>query len=158
RYELRRVLGRGAIGEVWHAFDLKLRVEVALKFLHPELRADEANLDLLRREVRAARQVGSPNVCRIFELLELEGHELVSMEYVAGVRLGWVLRARGPLELREARDLAVQMLAGLEAIHQAGLVHRDLKPDNVMLTASGRVVVMDFGLAVRPAELRKDET
>ena len=97
--------------------------------------------------MRSAREVVSPNVCRIFDLVVEEGRELVSMEYIDGTTLAETLLERGPLELREAREIAAQFLSGLEAIHEAGLVHRDSKPENVMLTRAGRVVVMDFGLA-----------
>ncbi len=97
--------------------------------------------------MRAAREVISPNVCRVFDLQELDGQELVSMEYIDGVTLHEILTERSPLPLNEAREIAVQFLAGLEAIHEAGLVHRDIKPENVMRTRTGRVVVMDFGIA-----------
>ena len=147
RYRLLRLLGRGGQGEVWHAFDLKLRVEVALKALRPDLIRDARARDLLRSEVRAARQVVSPNVCRVFDLVVEDGHEMVSMEFVDGTTLSGLLRERGPLDLSRAGEIAAQLLAGLEAIHAAGLVHRDLKPENVMLTLSRRVVVMDFGIA-----------
>jgi tetratricopeptide (TPR) repeat protein len=146
RYRLLGRLGRGGMGEVWLAFDVKLRVNVALKVLHPELQSREPELDLLRQEVRAARQVMSPHVCRVFDLVEQEGHEMVSMEYVEGVTLARLLAERGPLDLEEAREIAAQFLAGLEAIHRAGLVHRDFKPENVMVTPTGRTLVMDFGL------------
>jgi WD40 repeat protein len=152
RYEIRALLGAGGMGEVWHAFDLKLRVEVALKALRPELFRAESRRELLRTEVRTAREVMSPNVCRIYDLVEVDGGELVSMEYVDGHTLLKVLQERGPLELKEAQDIASQFLAGLEAIHRAGLVHRDVKPENIMLTRAGRVVVMDFGLARQEAE------
>jgi WD40 repeat protein/predicted Ser/Thr protein kinase len=147
RYQIREVLGRGGMGEVYRAFDLKLRVDVALKAVRPELLQSEKARELLRQEVRSAREVVSPNVCRIFDLVVEEGRELVSMEYIDGTTLSEALRRRGPRELREAREIAAQFLSGLEAIHQAGLVHRDFKPENVMLTRAGRVVVMDFGLA-----------
>jgi WD40 repeat protein len=150
RYEIRTFLGEGGMGEVWLAIDMRLRVEVALKALRRERSGDDQALDRLRREVRAARVVASPNVCRIFDLVEAEGEELVSMEYVEGMTLAEVLRRRGPLDLPEAAGIAAQFLAGLEAIHQAGLVHRDVKPENIMLTRTGRVVLMDFGLA-KPA-------
>ncbi len=152
RYQILEMLGRGGMGEVWHAFDLKLRVEVALKALREDLFKSENRRELLRREVRAAREVMSPNVCRIFDLVEVNGRELVSMEYIDGATLLAVLQERGPLELMEAQDIASQFLAGLEAIHQAGLVHRDIKPENIMLTRAGRVVVMDFGLARQDTE------
>src|SRR5262245_47643904 len=144
RYRVRMLLGRGGMGEVFRAFDLKLRVDVALKAVRTTLLSDERALNALRQEVRAARAIVSPNVCRVFDLVEFNGRELVSMEYVDGVTLADVLRERSPLDLAEARDLAAQFLAGLDAIHSAGLVHRDIKPENVMLTRAGRVVVMDF--------------
>ena len=152
RYQVMEMLGRGGMGEVWHAFDLKLRVEVALKALRPEFFKSERRLELLRQEVRAAREVMSPNVCRIFDLVEVDGRELVSMEYVDGATLLEVLQERGPLDLKEAQDIASQFLAGLEAIHKVGLIHRDIKPENIMLTRAGRVVVMDFGLARQETE------
>ncbi len=149
RYRILEMLGRGGMGEVWRAFDLKLRVEVALKTLHPGKDGDSRRIEQMRREVRAAREVLSPNVCRIFGLEELDGRELVSMEYVDGSTLLEFLRQHAPLELTDAQDIASQFLAGLEAIHKAGLVHRDIKPENIMITRSGRVVVMDFGIARR---------
>jgi len=151
RYEVRGLLGRGGMGEVWRAFDLKLRVEVALKALREDLYGDERRRELLRQEVRAAREVVSPNVCRVFDLVGADGRELVSMEYVDGQTPLAVLQERGPLPLEEAQDIAAQFLAGLEAIHHAGLVHRDVKPENIMLTRSGRVVLMNFGLARQEA-------
>ena len=147
RYRLLRLLGRGGQGEVWHAFDVKLRVEVALKAVRADLVRDDRARDLLRREVRSARQVVSANVCRVFDLVVEDGHEMVSMEFVDGTTLAELLAAKGPLDLSRAGEIAGQLLAGLEAIHAAGFVHRDLKPENVMLTQSKRVVVMDFGIA-----------
>ena len=147
RYRLLRLLGRGGQGQVWHAFDLKLRVEVALKALRSDLIRDERARELLRHEVRTARQVVSPNVCRVFDLVVEDGHEMVSMEFVDGTTLAELISERGPLDLGRAGEIAAQLLAGLEAIHAVGLVHRDLKPENIMLTLSRRVVVMDFGIA-----------
>ncbi|MGE5188868.1 MAG: protein kinase domain-containing protein [Gemmatimonadota bacterium] len=152
RYRINRRLGRGGMGEVWLAYDLKLQVDVALKTIQSERFPGERGLELLRREVRAARGVISPNVCRIFDLVVEEGREFVSMEYIDGTTLLELLRERGPLDLREAMRLASQFLAGLEAIHAAGLVHRDVKPENIMITRTGRVVLMDFGLAKGIAE------
>jgi serine/threonine protein kinase/WD40 repeat protein len=147
RYGIRKLLGRGGMGEVWCAFDLKLRVDVALKTVRPELFEQPRVLETLRQEVRAAREVVSANVCRVHDLLELEGRELVSMEYVDGTTLLQLLEERGPIALQEAREIAAQFLSGLDAIHRAGLVHRDIKPENLMITRTGRVVVMDFGIA-----------
>ena len=120
RYRVRMLLGRGGMGEVFRAFDLKLRVDVALKAVRRTLLSDQRALAGLRQEVRAAREIVSPNVCRVFDLVEFDGRELVSMEYVDGVTLADVLRERSPLDLQEARDIASQFLAGLEAIHSAG--------------------------------------
>jgi hypothetical protein len=147
RYRFDELLGRGGMGVVWRAYDLKLRTEVALKAIRPERAGDAHWIALLHDEVRAARHVVSPNVCRVFDLTEADGLELLAMEYVDGVTLEERLRRESPLDLSRARDIAGQMLAGLGAIHAAGLIHRDLKPSNVMITRTGRVVIMDFGLA-----------
>jgi serine/threonine protein kinase/WD40 repeat protein len=155
RYRIERLLGRGGMGEVWLAFDLKLGVEVALKFLLPEVSSDPQRIALLRREVRTARNVASPHVCRVFDLIEIEGQELVSMEYVDGTTLQDLLATQSPLDIVEARGIATQLLTGLQDIHHAGLIHRDLKPANVMITRSGRAVVMDFGLAKGVADTQK---
>ena len=152
RYQIRELLGRGGMGEVFRAFDLKLRVDVALKAVRAEKLGNQRADEQLRQEVRSAREVVSPNVCRIFDLVAEDGQELVSMEFIDGHTLGEILKQRGPLALSEAREVASQFLSGLEAIHQAGLVHRDFKPENVMLTRAGRVVVMDFGLAKARAD------
>jgi WD40 repeat protein len=147
RYRITRLLGRGGMGEVWVAYDLKLQVEVALKALMPGRFAGDEGLELLRNEVRSAREVISPNVCRIFDLVEEDGREFVSMEYVDGGTLLALLRERAPLPIPEATRIAAQFLAGLDAIHHAGLVHRDVKPENIMITRTGRALLMDFGIA-----------
>lgn len=152
RFEIRTRLGKGGMGEVWHAYDLKLRVDVALKNIRIGAKANGDPLEALRREVRSAREVISPNVCRIFDLVVEADREFLSMEYIDGMTLLAMLKEKGPLELRQASDIAAQFLAGLEAIHQAGLVHCDLKPENIMITRAGRVVVMDFGIAKQSAQ------
>jgi serine/threonine protein kinase/WD40 repeat protein len=146
RYEIVKRVGRGGMGEVWHAYDVKLRVDVALKSVR---RSTTEAIEALRQEVRTAREVISPNVCRIFDLVEEAREEFISMEYIDGVTLLALLQERSPLELGQASEIALQFLAGLEAIHHAGLIHRDLKPENIMITRAGRVVVMDFGIAKR---------
>ena len=131
RYRFLRLVGRGGQGEVWHAIDEKLEVEVALKVLRRDLIPDERARERLRREVRAARQVLSPNVCRVFDLVIEDGQEMVSMEFVDGMTLADLVAERGPLDLARAGGIAAQLLAGMEAIHAAGLVHGDLKLENV---------------------------
>ncbi len=104
RYEVRGVLGRGGMGEVWLARDLKLQVEVALKVVRPEQLADAGVLARLRAEVRAARTVASPHVCRVYDLVEADAVECLSMEYVDGTTLRQVLDTRSPFDLAEARE------------------------------------------------------
>ena len=147
RYQVLEALGHGGMGDVFKAFDLKLRVHVALKAIRADRAASERAREFLRSEVRSAREVMSPNVCRIFDLVAADEEEFVSMEYIDGLTLAERLRGLRPVPLHEAREIASQFLSGLEAIHRAGLVHRDLKPENIMITTAGRVVVMDFGLA-----------
>lgn len=149
RYRVQAHLGSGGAGEVWWVFDQKLQMDVALKSVRVEVAEQPDVLEALRREVRFARGVISHNVCRVFDVQEVKGREWISMELVTGMSLATLLEARGPLGLDEAAELAGQFLSGLQAIHEAGLVHRDFKPENVMVTPSGRVVVMDLGIAVR---------
>ena len=147
RYKILKRLGRGGMGDVWHALDLKLRADVALKSLR---RTSPETIEALRGEVRSARQVISPNVCRIFDLIVEEGDEFLSMEYIDGVTLLAFLYEKSPLNLSDCRRISSQFLAGVHAIHDAGLVHCDLKPENIMIGRAGRVIVMDFGIA-KPA-------
>jgi serine/threonine protein kinase len=148
RYEILSSLGQGGMSEVWHAYDLKLRTDVALKQIRFD-REQEDSLESLRQEVRTAREIISPNVCRVFDLIIYEHQELISMEYIDGITLTALLIQKSPLQLNEARDIAAQFLSGLEAIHNAGFIHCDLKPENIMITRTGRVVVMDFGIATQ---------
>lgn len=152
RYEILHRLGRGGMGDVWRAYDLKLRIDVALKSVR---RSTPESVEALRREVCSAREVISPNVCRIFDLVVDEGQEYVSMEYIDGQTLLSLLLQKSPLDLHTVFEITWQFLAGLEAIHQAGLVHRDLKPENIMITRTGRVVVMDFGIAERISQNKR---
>lgn len=148
RYQILSRLGKGGMAEVWHAFDLKLRVNLALKTLRLDLnQSPEERVEFIRHEIRTAREVNSPNVCRIFDLVSEGDQELISMEYIDGITLMEMLEQKGPLTTRHAMDIASQFLTGLEAIHSNGLVHRDLKPENIMITRTGRVVVMDLGIA-----------
>jgi serine/threonine-protein kinase len=148
RYLIEEHLGRGGSGEVWRASDVELGLEVALKVPHcRRVERRKATRDALRREVRMAREVASRHVCRIFDLLRVEDVELLSMEYVRGITLQHLLRHASPLTMDHAHDIAMQLLSGLAAIHDVGLVHCDIKPENVMIDDAGRVVVMDFSIA-----------
>lgn len=147
RFQICSRLGCGGVGEVWRAFDLKLRVDVAIKSVRTERVADPEAAKSLYQEVRLAREVISPHVCRVFDLQSVDGREWITMEYIGGRSLAEILCRRGPLALDEADDLAAQFLAGVAAIHGAGILHRDIKPENLMVTRHGRVVVMDLGTA-----------
>ena len=147
RYRIVERLGRGGMGEVYRADDLKLGQAVALKFLPPDVDRDPARLMQIHTEVRMARQVSHPNVCRVYDVDEIDGHTFLSMEFVDGEELASLLRRFGRFSPDRALELARQLCAGLAAAHERGVVHRDLKPANVMLDGAGQVRITDFGLA-----------
>ena len=151
RYRIVALLGHGGMGEVYRADDLKLGQPVALKFLPAGLEHDATRLQLLLDEVRMARRVAHPNVCRVYDVGEAGGHPFICMEYVDGEDLATLLRRIGRLPGDKAAQLGRQICAGLAAAHAEGILHRDLKPANVMVDGRGRARVTDFGLA-REAE------
>ena len=153
RYRIVYLLGRGGMGEVYRADDLRLSQTVALKFLPASLAQDETALSRFVGEVRVARQITHPNVCRVYDIGEAEGRTFLSMEYIDGEDLASLLRRIGRLPQDKALDIARQLCAGLEAAHQAGVLHRDLKPANVMIDGRGRALIADFGLAGLAEEL-----
>jgi len=148
RYRIVALLGRGGMGEVYRAEDLKLGNVVALKFLPASLQNDAAALAGFRAEVRNARQVSHPNVCRVYDIGEVNGQHFLTMEYIDGEDLASLLRRIGRLPADKALETAHQICAGLAAAHDCGLLHRDLKPANIMLDGRGRVRITDFGLAL----------
>lgn len=148
RYRIIGLLGRGGMGEVYRADDLKLGQAVALKFLPSSVSRDPGLLDRFHSEVRLARQVSHPNVCRVYDIAEFEGRHFLSMEYVDGEDLASLLRRIGHLPGDKALEVARQLCAGIAAAHERGVLHRDLKPANVMLDGRGRVRITDFGLAI----------
>ncbi len=158
RYRIIALLGRGGMGEVYRADDLKLAQAVALKFLpesagHRQTEAAETTaLERFRAEVRNARQVAHPNVCRVYDIGEIDGRPFLSMEYVDGEDLASLLRRIGRLPAAKALEIARQLCAGLAAAHDKGVLHRDLKPANIMIDGLGHARITDFGLAVRAEE------
>jgi len=147
RYRIVRELGRGGMGVVYQADDVRLAHPVALKFLPPSLAADSRRLAQFHNEVSVARQISHPNVCRVYDIAEVEGHLFLSMEYVEGEDLSAVLRRRGAIPEKEAIDLIREICSGLAAVHARGVLHRDLKPANIMLNKAGHALLMDFGIA-----------
>jgi serine/threonine-protein kinase len=153
RYRVVSLLGRGGMGEVYGADDLKLGQRVALKFL--PVGKSSSWRELLYAEVRIARQVSHPNVCRVYDIGETEGRLFLSMEFVDGEDLASLLRRIGRLPDDKAVELAHQLCAGLGAAHRSGVLHRDLKPANVMIDGKGRVRITDFGLAIVMSEAER---
>jgi hypothetical protein len=152
RYRIIGLLGRGGMGEVYRADDLKLGQPVALKFLPKELADDPVRRERFYAEVRIARQISHPNICRVYDIGELDGRHFLTMEFIDGEDLASLLKRIGHLHGAKALDVARQLCAGLAAAHDKGVLHRDLKPANVMLDGRGRVRVTDFGLAVAAGE------
>jgi predicted Ser/Thr protein kinase len=147
RYRVVALLGRGGMGEVYRADDLELGQPVALKFLPHAVAHDATDLARFRSEVRLARQIAHTNVCRVYDIGEADGHVFLSMEYIDGEDLASVLRRMGRPSPDKAIEIARQICLGLAAAHDGGMLHRDMKPANIMIDGRGRVRITDFGLA-----------
>jgi tRNA A-37 threonylcarbamoyl transferase component Bud32 len=150
-YEIVAAIGRGGMGEVWKARDSKLRRDVALKTLPPELSHSPDRLARLEREAMALAAVNHPNVAAIYGLEEQGAFRFLVLELVDGETLAERLE-HGPLAVKRALEVSLQIAEALEAAHERGVVHRDLKPANVKLTSDGRIKVLDFGLAKSAAD------
>ena len=148
RYRVIGLLGRGGMGEVYRADDLKLGQPVALKFLPPALAQDSVRRERFFAEVRITRQLSHPNICRVYDIGEVDGRHFLSMEYIDGEDLASLMKRIGSLTNEKALDIARQLVAGLTVAHERGVLHRDLKPANIMLDGHGRVRITDFGLAI----------
>jgi eukaryotic-like serine/threonine-protein kinase len=151
RYLVRGTLGVGAMGTVYLVADRQLDEDVALKILHPDTFASEGTTALqnLKSEIRMARQITHPNVVRVHDLGEAGGAFFLTMEHVAGLSLRQVLNRQGAMGIKTGLQIAKQLCRGLGAVHAAGIIHRDIKPHNIMMLPSGVVKLMDFGIARR---------
>lgn len=147
RYRIIEELGKGGMGRVVRALDLKLDEEIAIKFIRPGLTEDPATVERFRTELKAARQVVHKNVARMFDLNEADGVSYISMEYVKGGDLKSLIRKIGRLDAQQAVRIATQVAAGLAEAHRIGVIHRDIKPHNIMVDEEGTARITDFGLA-----------
>ena len=147
RYELEELVGSGGMSSVYRAHDRLLERTVALKILHEQFTRDDDYVERFRREARAVAQLAHPNIVTVIDRGEQDGRQFIVFEYVDGMNLKELMAQEGPLSPREAIELALQVARGLSFAHDQGLVHRDVKPQNVLLDGDGRAKVTDFGIA-----------
>lgn len=147
RYQVLKEIGRGGMGVVFQAYDKQLKEQVAIKVLSPLLSHDSEALERLKREVSAARRVTHSNVIRIHDISETHQLYYVSMEYFNGISLKEFIKQTGALSAMQAYQIAGQICDGLEAAHQQGVIHRDLKSQNIIINTANQVKIIDFGLA-----------
>ena len=157
RYRIVGRLGKGGMGEVYRATDLRLAQTVALKFLPETAAQDPALLARFYNEVRIARQITHPNVCRVFDIGEVEGTPFISMQFVDGENLASLITRIGRLPVDKGIEIVRRLCAGLAAAHAQGVLHRDLKPANIMIDGRGHVLIADFGLAALAEEIQGGE-
>ncbi len=147
RYEIVQLLGEGGMGAVYKAMDREVERMVALKIIRPELAVREEILARFKQELILARRITHKNVIRIFDLGEAEGLKFITMEFIEGTDLSSLIKEKGRLSFEECAEIISQTCTALDAAHSEGVVHRDLKPQNIMVDKNGRVIVMDFGIA-----------
>ncbi len=147
RYEIIEELGKGGMGKVYRVFDKKIEGEVALKLVKPEIAADKKIIERFRNELKLAREIAHRNVCRMYDLNEDKGTHYITMEYIPGEDLKSTISRVGPLGTGKALYITKQVCEGLTEAHRLGVVHRDLKPQNIMIDKNGNARIMDFGIA-----------
>jgi tetratricopeptide (TPR) repeat protein/tRNA A-37 threonylcarbamoyl transferase component Bud32 len=147
RYQIIEELGHGGMGRVYKVLDKEVNARIALKLIKPEIAVDKETIERFRNELRTARDISHKNICRMYDLGKDAGSYFITMEYVAGEDLKSMIRMSGQLGIGTAVNIAKQICDGLAEAHRLGVVHRDLKPQNVMIDRSGNVKIMDFGIA-----------
>ena len=147
RYELLELIGKGGMSSVYKAHDRLLDRQIAVKILHPHFTEDEEYVERFRREARAVAQLSHPNIVTVIDRGEDEGRQFIVFEYVEGENLKQRLERTGPMPVRDALLLALQMARALAFAHGRGLIHRDVKPQNVLMNADGQAKMTDFGIA-----------
>jgi serine/threonine protein kinase/Tfp pilus assembly protein PilF len=150
RYQIIDELGKGGMGKVYRVLDKKLNEEVALKLIKPEISSDKKTIERFSNELKLSRKIVQKNIARMFDLNEEKGTHYITMEYVRGEDLKRLIRKIGQLGVGQAIPIAKQICEGLEEAHRLGVVHRDLKPQNVMVDEDGNARIMDFGIAQSP--------
>jgi len=147
RYQIIEELGKGGMGKVYKVYDMEIKENVALKLLNPEIAVDEKTIERFRNEIKLARKIAHRKVGRMFDLGKTEGTYFIAMEYVPGQDLRGLIRQTGKLTIETTLSITKQVCEGLEEAHKHGVVHRDLKPGNIMIDREGNVRIMDFGIA-----------
>jgi serine/threonine protein kinase/Flp pilus assembly protein TadD len=147
RYKIVTELGKGGMGKVYRAIDQKIDEEIAIKLIKPEIAADKQTIERFGNELKMARKIAHRNVCKMYYLGEEKGAHYITMEYIAGEDLKSMIRMSGQLSTGMAIKVAKQVCGGLAEAHRLGVIHRDLKPNNIMIDKAGEARIMDFGIA-----------
>lgn len=147
RYEILDISGKGGMGEVYRVMDRQVNEEMALKLLLPSIAADDGTIERFKNELRLARKISHRNVCRMYDLNQEDGSPFITMEYVSGDDLKSMIKSTGNLTETHAINITKQVCEGLAEAHKVGVVHRDLKPQNLMIDRDGNAKILDFGIA-----------